>query len=148
MQHFLFILDNDGTGMSCLDGHSLQVITGAVSLCRRLVFVHLTDRCRHDRYHVDVVNVWHPCRRVRQTDGVPTFQQLDVEGPGAHLVPTAGVDTDGLHLLAVDTDGDIAALATDEADGELIVTALLTIDIAPLQVVLFATAQPSSLITA
>ena len=63
----------------------------------------------------------------------------------AYGLPPSAVRADGGDALSVHADGDVAVLAGDEGDGELVFAAVGGIDITPLQVVLLATAQPSGL---
>ena len=68
----------------------------------------------NDRDYIDVVDVGHPVRGVRQANGVLSLLQLDGDSPRAHLLPVAAIGRERRCLLAVHADGDIAVLAGDK----------------------------------
>lgn len=131
-QHLAATGDDDATGSGSGDGTALEVVGGSGAR----ISGGSGDGGRDDGLHVDVVDVRHPAGGVGQTDGVLTRLELDVKGLATHLVETAGIEAEVFYSLAVDADSDIARLTTEVADGELIVTTLLTVDVTPLEVVL------------
>ena len=87
---------------------------------------------------VDIVDVGQPACGVREADGVLTRLQLDGKRLRADLAPAAAIGRNGFHLCAVDADGNVTTLAADIADGQLVVAAIVAVDVAPLQAVLLA----------
>ena len=133
-QHLAATGDDDATGSGSGDGTALEVVGSGGGGAG--IGGGSGDGGRDDGLDVDVVNVRHPAGGVGQTDGVLTRLELDVKGLAPHLVETAGIEAEVFNSLAVDADSNIARLTTEVADGELIVTTLLTVDVTPLEVVL------------
>ena len=59
-----------------------------------------------------------------------------------HRGSTAGVNGERLHAFAIHFHIDVAVFATEISDGETVVAATLTVDLAEAQVVLRAAAEP------
>ena len=100
----------------------------------------------NDRDDIDVVDVGHPVRGVRQANGVLSLLQLDGDSLRAHLLPTTAIGRERRCLLAVHADGDIAVLAGDKGYRQPILSTVETVDVAPLQAIRLAMSEPTRLV--
>ena len=85
-QHLAATTDDDTTGCGGIDGTAPEVVGLVV---RQPGSGGGSNRSGHDGLQVDVVEVGHPARGVRQPDGVPALLELYGQRPCGHLAPAA-----------------------------------------------------------